>query len=107
MPPDSKLTKEAVIETIKPVMHPEITLSLLELGIVHVKEVANNQVLFELAIPFPQVPAMIINIFKRDLSAALEQAFPNATVDFTVRIMTEEERSRFLKLEQEHWKGFA
>ncbi|MHA1630788.1 MAG: iron-sulfur cluster assembly protein [Candidatus Heimdallarchaeota archaeon] len=105
MTPEISLSKENVEKAIKEVTHPEITMSLVDLGIATVKEVNNNKVLFEIAIPFPQVPELIINIFKRDLTAAVKKDFPVATMDFTLRIMTEEEQQRFLKSEQENWKG--
>ena len=95
------ITKEDVLKTIENVKHPAIDLSLLELGVVQNVEVENNKVKVTFAFPFPNIPIadMLINSIKQPIIGL------GAEVEDAIVLMTEEEKQRFLMLEQSAWKG--
>ncbi|RLD63224.1 MAG: metal-sulfur cluster biosynthetic enzyme [Bacteroidetes bacterium] len=95
------ITKEDVLKAIEDVKHPAIDLSLVELGIVKTVEVENNKVKIIFAFPFPNIPIadMLINSIKQPIIGL------GAEYEDSIVMMTEEEKQRFLMLEQSAWKG--
>ena len=95
------ITKEDVLKAIANVKHPAIDLSLLELGVVQTVEVENNKAKVTFAFPFANIPIadMLINSVKQPI-INLGAEFEGSLV-----LMTEEEKQRFLMLEQSAWKG--
>ncbi len=94
-------TKEDVLKAIENVKHPAIDLSLVELGIIKNIEVENNKAQVTFALPFPNIPIvdMLINMIKQPIIGL------GAEFEDTIVLMTEEEKQRFLMLEQSAWKG--
>ena len=95
------MTKEIVLDTLSKVEHPAITYSLLKLGIVSDVELTGNKVKVVFAFPFPNIPiadTLINSISQPVKSLGLE-------FEYTIRVMTQEEKMRFLQLENEAWKG--
>ncbi len=94
-------TLSDVANAIKDVMHPAINYSLGDLGIVTDIELENNTVKLVFAFPFPEIPIadqLISSIVKPINDIGLE-------VDYSIRVMTDEERTIFLQMEQAAWKG--
>lgn len=94
-------TKQDVINAISSVQHPAIAYSLLELGIVKDIELNENTVLLTFAFPFPNIPIadhLINSIYSPIQSLGFE-------FDYSIVIMTEEEKEKFMKMEVEAWKG--
>jgi len=94
-------TKEEVLESISGVMHPAINNSLVNLGIVKDVIVEDETATVIFALPFPKIP--IIN----DLIFSVSQPIMNLDIKFKYEtvLMTEQEKSRFMQLEAQGWKG--
>ncbi|MCF6241547.1 MAG: iron-sulfur cluster assembly protein [Bacteroidales bacterium] len=95
------ITLSDVANAIKDVKHPAINYSLGELGIVTDVELENNSVSLVFAFPFPEIPIadQLINSIVQPLNEL------GLEVDYSIRVMTDEERNVFLQMEQEAWKG--
>jgi len=95
------MTKEIVLDTLSKVEHPAIRYSLIKLGILTDVELIDNTVKVVFAFPFPKIPItelLINSVLQPVQNLGLE-------FDYTIRVMTQEERTRFLQLENEAWKG--
>jgi metal-sulfur cluster biosynthetic enzyme len=95
------ILKEQIEDTIASVIHPAINLSLTTLGIVKDVKVTDEKAEVTFAFPFPNIPIgdQLINSIKLPVTN-LGVAF-----DYQVVIMTEDERQKFLQLEESAWKG--
>jgi len=87
-------------EIFSAVMHPEINASLLDLGMIEVKQAQGNIQVF-LKLPFLYVP--IRQMLEDMVKNALEDK--NIEYEFGVQEMTEEERENFMKMARENWIG--
>lgn len=95
------MTKQDVLNELGKVEHPAINYSLIKLGIINDVELNDNKVSVVFAFPFPNIPiadALVNSIASPVKSMGLD-------FDYKIRIMTEEEKTRFLQLETEAWKG--
>ena len=97
------ITEEDVHKAIGQVMHPEISRTLVELGMVKEIALKGDKVILTLVLPFIGIPASI----KDYLENSLRQAVMRLGVKAEIRIaeMNQEERLAFLAMEQEGWKG--
>ncbi len=95
------MTKEDVLKNISDVNHPAINYSLIKLGIVKDVEVEGNTANVLFALPFPNIPILY------DLIFSISQPIIDMGLEFKydTRIMSEEEKIEFLRLEAEAWKG--
>ncbi|MCD6496855.1 MAG: DUF59 domain-containing protein [Deltaproteobacteria bacterium] len=98
-------TQETIVEAINKVEHPEVSVSLVDLGMIRdVKVDEESQVTFTLVIPFMGIPDMIRDYMIGSVSKAVTEAGGKVTgVDLAV--MTDEERQAFFQQEQSNWKG--
>ena len=96
-----ELSKENLIDAISQVGHPSINFSLVELGIIQDIEVIDKTVRLTFVFPFPNIPIadVLINSVKDPLAAF------GYALEFDTRIMTEEEKAKFLDLETKGWKS--
>lgn len=95
------VTKSEVENVISKVGHPAINYSLVKLGMVDNILLLGKKVIVDFVFPFPNIPiadTLISSVEKpiRELGLSFE---------YNVRTMSEDEKSRFLKLEKEAWKG--
>jgi len=92
---------EQIQDAISQVMHPAISLSLTQLGIVKNVDVTDNRTNVLFAFPFPNIPIadQLINSVKESISPY------RVEFSFQIVIMTEEEKQRFLQLEASAWNG--
>ena len=99
------ISEEDVHQAIGQVMHPEISRTLVELGMVKDIALRGNEVTLTLVLPFLGIPASI----KDYLVNSLRQAVMKLGAEVEVRIaeMNQEERLAFLAMEQESWRGLA
>lgn len=97
----STVSENEIRQVIEQVKHPAIDRTLVELGIIKDKTFEGNKVILTFAFPFPNVPIKdyLINSVKRPLEEL------GLEVEVNTTIMNQEERQRFLALEQESWKG--
>ncbi len=94
------MTREDVLNVLSKVEHPNIRYSLMKLGIVTDVELVENKVTVFFAFPFPTIP------IGEDLVNSMAEPVEALGLDFDydIRIMTDDERRKFLRLETEAWK---
>ena len=95
------MTQQDVFKEVSKVEHPAISYSLVKLGIIADVKLIDNRAVVDFAFPFPNIPiadALINSVSNHLQNMGLE-------FEYSVRIMTDEERNKFLKLEAEAWKG--
>ena len=95
------MTQEDVINELEKVGHPAINYSLIKLGRLTDIELNDNKVSAVFAFPFPDIPIadrLINSVAQQVKSSGLEFVYK-------IRVMTEKEKTRFLRLEKEAWKG--
>jgi len=94
-------TRQDVIDVISKVQHPAIAYSLLDLGMVKDIEIENNEVKVTFVFPFPNIPIadQLINSIAQPIKSI------DLDMKYTVVIMTEDEKQKFLQMETEAWKG--
>ncbi len=92
-----------VISTIESIHHPAINASLTTLGILQNVDIEpdTNTVTATFAWPFEGIP--IRDMLISSVSNALKALDIN--FKFDEKIMSEEEKQKFLQLEQANWKG--
>jgi len=96
---DKDILGKDVYHTIEQVVHPEISRTLVELGMVKDIAVKHSEVVLTLMLPFLGIPASI----KDYLVNSLREAAMKLDVNVEVKIeeMNEEERLAFLAMAQE------
>ena len=97
------ISEEDVRHAIGQVMHPAISRSLVELGMVKDVTLAHGKVTLTLALPILGIPSSIKDYLVNGLRKAVTDLGAEAEVRITE--MNEEERQAFLAMEQESWKG--
>lgn len=97
----TNMTKQDVMDELLKVNHPAIDYSLIKLGIVSDVKLEGNKVSVVFAFPFPNIPIAqeLVNSVAQPVQA-LDLEF-----EYDIRLMSEEEKNRFLELEAQAWKG--
>ena len=96
-------TRAQIEEAIAKVDHPEIAMSLVDLGMISDVEVQGDDVSFTLLIPFLGIPEVIRNYMISAVTQAVTATGAQvAKVD--VQAMSPEVREAFFHKEQSHWK---
>ncbi|MGQ4871818.1 MAG: iron-sulfur cluster assembly protein [Candidatus Thorarchaeota archaeon] len=92
---------QLIADAIRAVKHPAIDLSLVELGIIRRFSVHGTSVHVEFAWPFQGIP------IRDQLILSVKSPVENlgAQMTFSEDIMSNEERQKFLMLEQMAWRG--
>jgi len=90
-----------VIKTIESVQHPAIATSLVNLGILGDIDFEDNKVKAVFAFPFADIP------IKYQLIESVKKPLEKMGLEFEYeeRVMSEDERNRFLELEKKYWRG--
>jgi metal-sulfur cluster biosynthetic enzyme len=90
-----------VIQIIESVQHPAIATSLVNLGILQDIDFEGNTVKAAFVWPFPNIPIkdQIINSVRSQLKQL------DLELEYSERIMDENEKEKFLALEKKYWKG--
>ena len=90
-----------VILKLEEILHPAIDFSLIKLNILTEIQVESDVLSVVFAFPFANIPiAQQLISSVADKAEELKLGF-----NYSTRVMKEEERDRFLELEQEAWKG--
>jgi len=97
------ISEEDVHQAVGQVMHPEISRTLVELGMVRDIALKDAEVTLTLVLPFLGIPASIKDYLVNSLRQAVMRL--GANVEIRIAEMNEEERLAFLAMEQEGWKG--
>lgn len=95
------ITQTEVENAISNVEHPAINHSLVKLGIISNILLLGKKVIVEFAFPFPNIP------IADKLIGSIEKPIKNLGLSFehNVRTMNDQERSKFLQMETDAWKG--
>jgi len=99
------ISEEDVNQAIGQVMHPEISRSLVELGMVKDIALRDDEVSLVLVLPFLGIPASIKDYLVNSLRQALVEL--GAKAEIKIAEMNQEERLAFLSMEQEGWRGLG
>ena len=97
------ISEEDVHQAIGQVMHPEISRTFVELGMVRDIALRGDEVTLTLVLPFLGIPASIKDYIVNSLRQAVMKS--GAEVKIRIAEMNQEERLAFLAMEQEAWKG--
>jgi len=96
-----EISKENLLDAIAQVGHPSINFSLVELGILQNLDAEGKTVTATFVFPFPDIP------IADTLIASVQEPLLAMGYDlrYTTRVMTDDEREKFLALEAKGWKG--
>ena len=97
------ISEEAVHQSIGQVMHPEINLTLIKLGMVKDIALKDNEVTLTLVLPFRGIPVSIKDYLVNSLRQAVMEL--GAKIEIRVAEMNQEERQNFLVMERANWGG--
>ena len=97
------ISEEAVNQAIGQVMHPEINLSLIKLGMVKDIALKDNEVTLTLVLPLLGIPVSIKDYLINSLRHAVTEL--GAKIEISVAEMDQAERQNFLVMEQDNWGG--
>jgi len=97
------ISEEDVHQAIGQVMHPEISRTLVELGMVKDISLKGEKVTLTLVLPFIGIPASIKDHLENSLRQAVTKL--GAKAEIGIAEMNQQERLAFLSMEQEGWKG--
>jgi len=97
------ISEENVHQAIGQVMHPEVSRTLVELGMVKDIALRDDEVTLTLVLPFLGIPASIKDYLMNSLRQAVMKL--GAKAEIKIAEMNQEERLAFLAMEQEGWRG--
>ncbi len=91
---------EKVKSALADLKHPEINMTLMELGMIGDIDIKNNEVSVILKIPLPGIPIqdMLTDMIRDKIKSELK-----VYADIKIEVMNESEKQRFMKLAQENW----
>ncbi len=96
------ITREIVLSILEKIEHPEIALSLAELGMIIDAAVDDNKVRVAIALPKMDIPAAVYKAITDCVVNAIQK--PGITVQPEYFEMTAENRERFFRLANANWK---
>jgi ATP-binding protein involved in chromosome partitioning len=99
------ISEEDVHQAIGQVMHPEISRTLVELGMVKDIALRDDEVSLTLVLPVLGIPASIKDYLVNSLRHAVMKL--GAKAEIKIAEMDQEERLAFLAMEQEGWRGLG
>ena len=97
------ISGEDIHQAIGQVMHPEISRTLVDLGMVKDIALKDDEVTLTLVLPFPGIPTSIKDYLVNSLHQAVTRL--GAKVEVGIAEMNQQELLAFLAMEQEGWKG--
>ena len=97
------ISRDTVLSILEKIEHPEIALSLNELGMIIDAAVDNNLVRIAIALPKMDIPAAVYKAITDLVVNALQK--PGITIQPEYFEMTAENRERFFELAKANWKG--
>ena len=99
------ISEADVRRAVGQVMHPQIDRSLVELGMVKDIALKGNEIALTLVLPFLGIPISVRDYLDNSLRQAVTKL--GAKVEIRIAEMNQEQRSAFLAMEQESWKGLG
>jgi len=90
---------EAVLNGI---MHPEINVSIVELGMVEDISVDGNKIYLKLNLPYMEVPTRYI--LHNQIKEAIKEMDDELEIEIEFAEMTPAERENFMEIARKEWK---
>ncbi len=97
-----KLSVKEVETALSKAMHPEISYSLIKLGMVRAVKVKDSTVSLNLVLPFLHVP--IKEDLERLVRESIKKLGKNLKIEIKTSEMNEEEREKFLAMARDGWR---
>jgi len=100
---DGAATREDVLKAIEQVQHPEIAVTLINLGMILDVSVEGNTANVAMALPMLNIPEAVV----RALIESLRPAIANLGLQLNVQFfeMSPDVREKFFAAAQANWKG--
>ena len=96
---------QKIIEALEKVEHPAIATTLLTLGMLrNIELTSDEKVVLTMVLPFPSIPANVRDYMINSLTSAARSA-GGELIKVNMAVMNDEERQKFLTIEQQYWKG--
>jgi metal-sulfur cluster biosynthetic enzyme len=99
---EKSITNEDVMKVIEPIEHPEITATLVKLGMMLDANVQGNKVNVAMALPMYEIPEAVRNILVESIRKSIENLGLELNVHFFE--MTKEVRDNFFAVSRANWK---
>ena len=97
------ITREEVWNAIEKVEHPEIAVTLVDLGMVNDIAVRNDTAVVAMSLPTLAIPELVRDALVESIRKPIESLGLKMEVEFFE--MTEEVRNKFFSLSKANWKG--
>ena len=92
-----------ITQALDKTQHPSINASLPQLGMVSDVKIEDNKVHLKMKLPFAGIPENVRNIMVGNIQDVLNPFGMNIKIHLA--IMNEEEKQKFLQIENANWKG--
>lgn len=99
----SQVNREQVLEAIKNIEHPEIAVTLMDLGMILDVNVTGETAAVAMALPMMGIPEAVRNMLVESIRGPIESLGLTMQVEFFE--MTPEARENFFTLSRANWKG--
>ncbi len=97
----NNISEEQIRQTLKKVRHPEINLTLMELGMIDDITISEEKIIITMALPFLEIP------IKDYLVHSVHEAVTKFGMEIELKLteMNREQRNIFMTMSQESWIG--
>ncbi len=97
------VTRDELMAALTPIEHPEIAVSLMDLGMIFDAAVQGDTANIAMALPMMGIPDAVRNALVESIRKPVEDLGLKLNVQFFE--MTPEVRDRFFELSRANWKG--
>jgi metal-sulfur cluster biosynthetic enzyme len=100
---DNQVTREKILERLKTVEHPEIAVSLVDLGMIIDVAVKDNIASVAIALPMLNIPQAVANAILQSIAPVIKEF--GLTFRAAFFEMTPDVRDNFFTAARANWKG--
>ena len=97
------VTREHVLEHLKKVEHPEIAVSVIDLGMILDVAVEDKTARVAIALPMLNIPAIVRDAIAENIAASIQELGLEMQAEYFQ--MTEEIKEQFFAAARANWKG--
>jgi len=98
---NKQVSRENIFEYLSTIQHPEIGVSLLQLGMILDVAVEERLTRIAIALPTLNIPSAVKSAIEKSISNTLQKNGLHAQIEYF--LMLPEVRANFLKLAKENW----
>jgi ATP-binding protein involved in chromosome partitioning len=102
---NTNASESEILQILAQVKHPEIDNTLAELGMLKDITVSSNKVSLTLLLPIMGIPTQIKDYLVRSIHDAISTVDASLQIELSLAEMSQDERTKFLKMSQEGWLG--